>query len=166
MALGQTRVSCVWCTCRGLDLHRSIVSQLYSLHANNNVLASSLTFSGAEDSCRCNDHKNTRACVASAKDRERIEFWGKCCPACFKSLPRVHELCNKFCENVLEVIRIHSTDEAASPAGYFAKNHLPWLNGYDVDGWPSRYPIDRWEAEIANTLHEQFEETMQMLIEE
>lgn len=106
-----------------------------------------------------------------------VKFWGTWCGPCLKQMPLIRQLHDKYSNQGLIVVGIHSTKEADRVGKFVSDNNLPWSIGVDannqsetdyaVSHWPSLYLIDRAGVlRIANPMEHDLEEAIKSLLEE
>jgi thiol-disulfide isomerase/thioredoxin len=81
-----------------------------------------------------------------------LDFWGNWCIPCQKTLPHTQELYDKYKNEGLEVIGIHSLKDSEKAADFISRNKYSFRTGLDTDrtaksysvtGWPTYYLIDK-----------------------
>lgn len=103
-----------------------------------------------------------------------LDFWATSCGPCVKSLPDVQQLADKYGEEGLVVIGIHSKADAETCADFVAEKKLtfpmaidrgPTADRYAVDSLPSYFLVDKtgrvidgWSAKLPD------EETIRKLL--
>lgn len=109
-----------------------------------------------------------------------IDFWGVWCAPCIRAVPELNALQEKYADDGLVVLGVHTTDQAEDMASFVKQYAVEYAVAadvagetalaYDVDSYPDVYVIDHEGrlrfADIVNLRHDNLEAAVQVLLAE
>ena len=106
-----------------------------------------------------------------------IDFWGSWCGPCVKQLPEIRRLRDKYAQQGLVVLGIHSSQGTGNGEKYIERKKLDWPIAFDdskqtseayrVPSWPSLYLIDKQgNMRIARPIKDDLDAAIELLLAE